>query len=133
MSDTDDVKLRDHIEKTVALQFETIRSVMQERQRALELLADNIKTHLEHLNGVQAQTVKDRDEFLLISVYKEMHRAIEDRVNKIEETLNDKIEKMMVDQIVPVKNTQARLAGMGVILIILAGIIGSVVTHVFFK
>lgn len=136
MSDTDDVKLREHVEEMIKLRFDKVEAVMEERQRALELLAQNIDTHLTHLNGVQAQTVKDRDEFLLISVYKEMHKSLEDRLTKIEETMTERIGgavNQWSDRIASVEKAQARYIGMGFVLIPLAGILGAIVTHVFFK
>lgn len=93
---------------------EFVERIFDERERALKLVASNLEHRLETLNALRLDVLKDRELFLTKSVYEEMHNAVIDRVTKLE-------------------SWQARIVGAGVLLMALSGLIGAVVSHIFFK
>lgn len=93
---------------------EYIEAILAEREKALNLTAATLNQRLEHLNTLRAEVMSDRNIFLQKAVYEQMHEALENRVSKVE-------------------SVQSKLIGVGTVLIVVAGLLGAVVTHVFFK
>lgn len=85
---------------------EHISMIFTEKEKALDLVAKSLEHRLEALNALRADVLKDRELFIT----KDAHRALEDRVDKLE-------------------SWQARIVGAGIVLIALSGILGAIVTH----
>lgn len=93
---------------------EFVERIFDERERALQLVAENLERRLDTLNALRADVLKDREQFLTKSVYDEMHSSLTHRVTKME-------------------SFQSRMIGAGILLMALSGIVGAVVEHLFLK
>jgi hypothetical protein len=99
MSDSEHVSLREFIER-----------IMDERQSAVNHLADSMEHRLSALNELRADVVRDRDQFVTKAVYDEKHASLYDRISKIE-------------------NAQSRIIGIGIITMPLCGVLGAIIAH----
>lgn len=98
-------------EEHIALK-EFIERIFDERQRALELSQKQIETRLESLNHLRAEVMRDRDSFVTKSYQEQAHAEVIRRLSAVE-------------------SAQSRLAGMGIVLLALAGIMGALIGRVF--
>jgi phosphoenolpyruvate-protein kinase (PTS system EI component) len=91
---------------------EYIEAILNEREKALKLTAHSLEQRLEHLNALRDQVLNDRSQFVNQDVYKEMHEALIGRVDKLEATIS-------------------KIIGVGSALIVVSGLIGAFITHIF--
>lgn len=148
MSDQDSVvQLREYIERIFDERQLCLNQLLDAHAQAVKSTAKALERRLDILNHWREEVVKDRElmrtelvsdreKFLPKILYDQMHRSIEARLDRVEQSFIEKL-TTIADQwdsrIVSVEKTQARYIGMGLILIPLAGILGGLVTHVFFK
>ena len=97
----DHIRLREFIER-----------ILEERERILVLTAKNLEYRLDNLNQLRGEVLKDREQFMRVDIYDKMHTALMDRVWALEKA-------------------QSRMVGIGITLVVLAGILGAVVEKLF--
>lgn len=124
-ADQDNVKVIDHLKEVMALKIAEVKTILDERERMLKLTADDLKNRLERLNELRDEVTSDRQQFMTKAVYEHMHKALEDRMNKGFETSQREFERLSA--------FQSRTIGALLVLVPLSGILGGVVTHIFFK
>ena len=91
---------------------EFIEAILEERQRALELSAKAIDAKLEHVNNLRADVIRDRELFVTKAAHEQSQGELLRRLNSIE-------------------SAQQRIVGVGIAMVVFAGIIGAVIERVF--
>jgi hypothetical protein len=119
----DEVSLRDFIEARI-----------DAMQRALEVRTTEMDRRLEELNNLRNEVLIDRQRYLSRDVYDAGHQAITAKVDQIEDTANERREAQRIEmqrQIDDLKRRFAILAGAGLVLVPLAGVIGAAISRAF--
>ena len=98
-----DVSIKDYVDK-----------IFEERTASLNVTAKYLERQLDHLNDLRKEVTNDRADFLPRTEYLIHHQMLEDKINDV-------------------KSFQSKMVGIGLALIFLSAIIGSVVAHIFFK
>jgi hypothetical protein len=93
--DQEHVKLREYIEK-----------ILDEREKALKLTADNLEHRLAHLNEWKDATLKERSDF----VSKEMHNVVERDIAEL-------------------RDFRGKVIGYGLAISSISGLIGALIAH----
>jgi len=93
---------------------EFLERIIEEREKALRTVASNLEQRLNHLNALREDVIRDRQLFLPKAVYDQMHGDIVRRVESVE-------------------RFQAKLVGIGIMVVIVSGFIGAIVSHIFIK
>ena len=99
MSEDTRVELRQYIER-----------ILEEREKLFDAKISNMLARMEKLNELRSEVTTDRNQFLRTGVYDEMHKALMNRVEKLEAM-------------------HGRFIGVGIVLVALMGILGAVVAH----
>lgn len=111
-----------------------IERILEERQRALEVLAAGMERRLDNLNELRQDVEKDRGQFLRLDVYDEKHEALEKAVLELERTLTKAIRDGISANSHRIDNLEAwrlKAVGAALILIPLAGLIGAAIMKAF--
>lgn len=101
MNEETGVQLRDFVER-----------ILEEREKQFNATIENLMVRIERLNELREEVVKDRDQFLRLGEYREMHKAVLDRVEKLE-------------------SIHARFIGVAIALVALTGFIGLMIGHLW--
>jgi len=93
---------------------EFLERIIAEREKALQTVAGNLEQRLNHLNALREDVIRDRQLFMTKAVYDQMHGDLARRVEIIE-------------------RFQSRMVGIGIMVVLLSGFIGAVLSHMMVK
>lgn len=89
---------------------EYIETILEEREKALRLTAINLEHRLDSLNALRNEVLSDRSQFISKGVYDQSHQDLIRRI--------DRVEAM-----------QAKIVGVGIVLVVLSGVVGTIIAH----
>jgi len=113
---------------------EYIEAQLLSGQRAIEIRANDLDRRLEDLNRLRQEVITDRERFLPRDVYDEGHRALILKIETLQNTASDQREAMRIDyqrQLDELKRRFAMLAGVALVMVPLAGVIGAAIAKGF--
>lgn len=102
-SDGESITLRDYIER-----------ILDEREAARVEAAKVLQVHLDNLNHWKEEALREREKLLSRELYVTEHEALTKKVELVEERM-------------------AKIVGIGIVLVVLAGLLGSFVGHILTK
>ena len=132
MADGETVSLREYVNTNFELRDRALSIQQQANEEALRLAAERMEARLTQLNELRSEVTSDRSNFITRVEF----RALEDKVAAI---TNQYMTRELYDSHSDVKNKrisalekwQAKIIGIGAVLVLLSGLIGASIMRLF--
>src|SRR6185436_5743896 len=128
----DDVSLREYVDTNFELRDRALKIQQEASEQALLLATRTLETRLAQLNELRSEVTSDRSNFITRVEFSALMERVGIITNQyVTREMYDAQSESRTKRIEALEKWQAKLIGIGIILVLLAGVIGAGINRLF--